>query len=388
MSKMQELIKKYKQNDEKNNLQEIVREIQTCDMLWVAFSPITKGFYIDYVQGSPTVFLFSEKEYCEAYCRHMKSTANSTVTTAECPKDNRLDMFSTFFRCGFESVIIDNGKNFIFLEMEQLVNIPDYSNLPEKERPVFNPAFVCSANRFFQCLENKTITPDKELNLLVETYHAKYLIPIKGEPKDNTVTIPGLERADGSKKVVPFFTDINELRKFDPKGSFNVMSSDFAQIESFCKAGETVVINPMTLNFNLVKETCEAIQKAVAAVPDHKTTKKAVIFNPDQLDPKLIAVLNETLDHTEGAVKGYIKAIRKEKKKNLLVVIDCGEASAEETKNIIDTVKKKASEKIKGIEIEYIPANSDIGRIASSDADPFFEAFTVDFSDDDTIPEE
>ena len=96
MSKMQELIKKYQQSDKDEKvLTEIIREIQTCEMLWVAFSPITKNFFVDLVQGSPTVFLFSEKEYCEAYCKHMKSKSNNTLGIVECPKKARLSIFST-----------------------------------------------------------------------------------------------------------------------------------------------------------------------------------------------------------------------------------------------------------------------------------------------------
>lgn len=385
MSKMQELIKKYQQSDKDEKvLTEIIREIQTCEMLWMAFSPITKNFFVDLVQGSPTVFLFSEKEYCEAYCKHMKSKSNNTLGIVECPKKARLSIFSEFFRSGFESILIDNGKPFLFIDLDKVANIPDYSKLPEKDRPVFNPDFVCSADRFFQCLENKTVTPDKELNLLLELHNAKLLLPVLGTPENNTVTIPGLERKDGSKKVVPFFTDITELRKYDPKGKYNIITSDFEQIEKFCDMGETVVINPFTLNFNVVKQTCEAVRKAVEAVPDHNKTEKAVIYIPDNIDPKLVAVFNQALDNTVGAEKGYLRAVRRNGKRHLMVVVDCGDASLEESKRITEEVEKKAKAYITGDgKIEFISTATDIGKIAEKGGAPFFESINIDFDEND-----
>ena len=385
MSKMQELIKKYQEsNRDEKVMNEIVTEIQTCDMLWVAFSPFTKNFFVDFVQGSPTVFLFSEKEYCEAYCKHMKSKSGMTIGIVECPKKERLGMFSEFFRSGFESILVDNGKPFVYLDLDRVANIPDYSKVPEKDRPVFNPDFVCSADRFFQCLENKSITPDKELNFLLEAYHARYLIPVMGQPDNGQITVPGLEKKDGSQKLVPFFTDITELRKYDPKAKFNVVTAGFDQIETFCNMGETVVINPFTLNCIITKETCEAVQKAVQAVPDHKNAEKAVIYIPDRLDPELVGVFNNVFDNTEGAVRGYLRAVRKAGKRHLLVVVDCGDVSAEEAKRITEEIKERAGRQITGDgEIEYVSTASDFGKVAARGGEPFFESVNIDLSEDD-----
>ena len=384
MSKMQELIKKYheSQRDEKI-LEEIIREIQTCEMLWVAFSPITKNFFVDLVQGSPTVFLFSEKEYCEAYCKHMKSKTGMTIGIVECPEKTRLSIFSEFFRSGFESILLDNGMPFLYLDLSRVANIPDYSGVPEKDRPVFNPDFVCSADRFFQCLETKSVTPDKELNFLLETYQAKYLIPVMGEPVNGQITVPGLEKKDGSEKLVPFFTDITELRKYDPKSQFNVATANFEQIETFCNMGETVVVNPFTLNFRIVKETCEAVRKAVEAVPNHKNVDKAVIYIPDNLDPQLVGVFNNVFDHTEGAVRGYLRAVRRVGKRHLLVVVDCGDVSAEEAKRITEEIEERAKKQIYGEgEIEYVSTATDFGKVAARGGEPFFESVSIDFTED------
>ena len=203
MSKLQDLIVSYyDENEDKAIFEKIVHEIQTCDKVWTAFSPVTKNHFVDYVQGRPTAFLFSEKEYCTMYCEHMKESGFE-IGCAECSKENRLGMFADYHRSGFECVIVDNGKRYIFMELTELINIPDFKNEPEENRPMINPALVCSADRFFQCLAANAVSPDKELNMLVDTYYAKYIIPVVPEIKDNSATIPGLETSDGHK-VVPF----------------------------------------------------------------------------------------------------------------------------------------------------------------------------------------
>lgn len=376
MSKLQQLIKEYKNEPNADRLRAVIHEIQTCEMLWAAYSPVTKGHYVDYVQGLPSAFLFSEKSYCEDFCRHMKKTG-ITVGSAKCDRENRLPMFSDFYRSGFEGITIDNGKNFLFIEMQKVVNPPPIDKLPPEQRPIFNRSLVCSANRFFQCLENKSVTSDKELNMLVDTYNAKYIIPMTEEPKDGQITIPALERNDG-KKVVPFFTDINEYRKFDLKGRFKVTVAGYDQIETFCNAGETVVINPMGFNFNIVRETCEIIRRAHDTVAGADDSDRAVIYTPDDIPMTLINELSTILDRIDGTYGAYIKGLRKKGEKELLVVIDCGKADKDEARAVVEKVKEKAASVSSDRKIEYIPAESDIGRIVTKDTPPFFERIIID----------
>ncbi len=379
MSKLQELIVQYfEENEDKMIYDKIIYEIQTCETLWSAFSPVTKNHFVDYVQGRPTAFLFSEKEYCKDYGEHMKEEGY-LVGSAECSKENRLAMFTDYHRSGFECVIVDNGKRYLLMELTDLINVPDYESEPEENRPIINPDLLCSADRFFQCLAANTVTPDKEINLLVDTYYAKYLIPIEGKIENNQVSIPGLERSDGVK-VVPYFTDIAEYRKFDQNNRFRIAISDYTQIESFCNAGETVVINPMGFNFTLTKKTADAVRNALNAVPKNGKAERAVIYQPDRVPVALVDGLNTLLDQTEGVKAGYIKGLRKKGQSQLLVIIDCGDSDEERTKEILDMVREEMSSADIKEEVDYIPASSGIGQTAAADSQPFFERVIVDVS--------
>lgn len=382
MSKIQNLIKEYKNSQSDKTLQQIIEQIQTAPVLWAAFSPITKGFYVDYVMGTPTAFLFSEKKYCEDYCKHMK-TEKSSVGVAECPSKARLDMFTDFYRSGIESVLIDNGENYISIDMTKLIKAPDLSKLSPEERPVFNSTLVCSANRFFQALESGTATPDKELNLLIDTFHSSFIIPVQGEPTGNTVSVPGLDRSDG-KKVVPFFTDMNEMRKFDSKNKFKAAVAGFAQLEKFCEDGQTVVINPFGFNFTLTKETCDAIHRAVDNFPDLKETERAVVYTPNKIPAELINPLCEIVEKTPQVRRAFIKGLRKGKTNGMLVVLDFDESvTGGDVRSLLDKISSEAVSVTGELPFEYVPANTDIGRVASNNAEPFFERLVIDLDSED-----
>ena len=270
-----------------------------------------------------------------------------------------------------------NGKNYLFLEMGTIVNPPDYTGLPDGQRPVINGALLCSGNRFFQCLENKSVTPDKELNLLVDTYNAKYLVPTVGDPQEGSITIPGLERSDGVK-VVPFFTDIHEYRKYDMEGKHKIAVVSYEQIKSLCFDGQTVVINPMGFNYTLTKETCEAVEKAHSAVGDANDQDRAVIYAPDDIPMTLINELCTVLDNVDGVLKAYIKGLRKSGEKELLIALDCGDASRERAVEIATEAEKKSDSVKSERKLRFIPAASDVGKIASKDTPPFFERIIID----------
>ena len=376
MSKIQQLIIDYGKNKNKNTYRDILTEIQTGEVLYSAFSPRTRGHFVDYVEGIPSAFLFSEKQYCEDFCRHMKESGH-TVGIAECKKDSRLSMLSDYHRSGIESVLIDNGKAHILVPLGDLINVPDFSKMPENQRPVINPTFVCSANRFFQCIENKTVTPDKEINFLSDAYNARYIIPIEGKLENNKVNIPSIGRNDG-EKVIPFFTDINEYRKLDPDSKFNPLPVTFAHIENLCSEGETVVINPFGFNFTITKKTCEAVHKAVSLAPK-TNNERAVIYTLENVPTDITNKISELCDNDGRIVRAFIKGIRKKGSSELLVTLDCGEIADSEVRDILEEIKTE-TEKYTNKPVNFASAGSYIGKVASAETVPFFEKFIVDVS--------
>ena len=376
MSRIQDLIKEYGKNKNRKTYRDILAKIQTDEVLYSAFSPRTRGHFVDYVEGIPSAFLFSEKQYCEDFCRHVKESGH-TVGIAECDRDSRLSMLSDYHRSGIESVLIDNGKAHILIPLSDLINVPDFSKIPENQRPVINPALVCSANRFFQCIENKTVTPDKEINFLSDAYNARYIIPIEGKPEGNKVNIPSIGRSDG-EKVIPFFTDINEYRKLDHEGKFNPVPATFAHIENLCNEGEIVVLNPFGFNFTITKETCEAIHRAVELAPQ-SDAERAVIYTLEKMPDDITDKLSELFDNDGRITRAFLKGMRKKSGSELLVSVDCGELAEDEVKAVLEEMKAE-TQKYTDKTLNFVSSRSYIGGLASSEIVPFFERFVVDVS--------
>ena len=386
MSKLHELIAQYRQDKTKENFESIIRETQTCEMLWSAFSPTTKCHYIDYVDGAPTAFLFSEKSYCEAFCKKMKESG-LTIGIAECGQKARLSMLADYHRCGVQSVILDNGFGYIVFDLLELVTPPDYSDRPEQDRPIFNPELMTAANRFFQCVENNSITPDKELQLLLHTYRGRYLVPVENEPVDQSVTIPQLMRGDG-QKVIPFFTDRMEMKKLDEFQKYKAIVAGFDQIVELSKSGQIIVINPLGFNFTITPQVVEAVQNAVKAVPPEAWDNNGVVYTLDEEPAELIGSLNKLLDleDKENVVKAaFLKGLRKQGTKGYLVVFDCGEADEETEKQLVDTLSEKAKALTGETPIMYVTAKSAPGK-AGAQGVPFYRNITVDLSDPSDLP--
>ena len=172
MSKIQQLIKQYPQT--KN---EIIREIQKQDSVWIAYSPATKNFYADFHRGAPTAFLFSEEKFCNAFKRYLE-TKNVNIETMENLAQNRIPLLSDLIRSGIEQVIVDNGQTFVIFEINDLIKTPDFSSLPKEERPVSNPSLIMHTNMYFQGISTGNTEKNVEYNMMKDIYEATFLMPI------------------------------------------------------------------------------------------------------------------------------------------------------------------------------------------------------------------
>ncbi len=273
MSKIQQLIRQYPQS--KN---EIIREIQKQDSIWVAYSPATKNCYADFHRGAPTAFLFSEEKYCNAFKRYL-STKNVNIETMENLAQNRIPLLSDLIRSGIEQVILDNGQTFVIFEMSDLIKTPDFSSLPKEERPVSNPSLIMHTNMYFQGISTGNTEKNIEYNMMKDIYEATFLLPISVDgryPEScvlqgfNTGTavfdIPRI-KLGASRTCIPLFTDWIELSKIDKDKILIGNSIKFNDILRICETGELVALNPMGFNMIMDKTTALSIRNRFETEP-------------------------------------------------------------------------------------------------------------------------
>ena len=83
----------------------------------------------------------------------------------------------------------------------------------------------------------------------------------------------------------------------------------------------------------------------------------------------------------------FAAKVLKSGEKELLIALDCGDVSREEAIKISTNAEKKCSAVKSERKLRFIPAASDIGKIAAKDTPPFFERIVIDATldpDDET----
>ena len=133
MPTIQELIDEYARSKNPDFYKKIIKSVQTSNKLWAAYSPVTKNTYIEYFNGKPSAFIFSEKTFCEAFKEHL-AVHKTEIETELCKPETRIQFFSDLFRCGVENIVLDNGKQFISMDIFDIIDKPDFSSLPKTER--------------------------------------------------------------------------------------------------------------------------------------------------------------------------------------------------------------------------------------------------------------
>ena len=71
MNRIQELIIKYSNSRDNAVMHAIIEELQKREKLWSAYSLASKNHYIQFHEGLPTAYLFSEIEFCDAFREYL-----------------------------------------------------------------------------------------------------------------------------------------------------------------------------------------------------------------------------------------------------------------------------------------------------------------------------
>lgn len=378
MNNIQELIIKYAQNHDKESMEAIISEIQNTEKIWTAYSPLTKNHYMEYHNGIATAFLFSQPDFCDSFREYLE-TKKIRISTLENNLSERVTMFSDFFRNGIEQIIVDNGQTFIVIELMDVIKRPDFSTIPEEERPVLNQSLMKSANMFFQCLGMEQKNPNTENNFMKDVFNAKYLLPIVFDndvPKGlaiRTITIGGAKvdlaviRKSGGRCIIPVFTDWVELGKIDKEKVCTGNVIDFSDIEKFCAHGEFVSINPLGFNMMLDKTTVASIKKRFDT-PQEKSRSEQLGFFDVKAPDAMMNRLLELLGRTQGINNAYLKGLKKDGKQSYIVVVDFTGTNPA----VFQQIAQQVGPLTGGIALNFIAYNSEIGRTAAENTEPFF----------------
>ncbi len=408
MPDIQELIAKYARSKSPADYNEIVSAVQTCNKLWTAYSPVTKCHYTEYIRNQPTAFIFSEKSYCEAFKEHI-AKGNAVIETELCKTDSRVQFFSDLYRCGIENVMLDNGQKFLIMSLFDIIDQPDFSALPENERPVLNRELMLSANIFFESLAMGNVTENAKNNLLRGLYNGKYLMPVI---VDKNTKLDGLEESTlkavysqsgtavtiaaiktDNDVIIPVFTDWTEFSRFDKDKQCPGNVIDFRDIAYLCGQGEKVSINPFGFNMVIDKNSLAAIMNAggniqpapveeppaeqhyeeVPAVEQYEddteeTEEQISLFDLSSVPNELIQTLMYFMSNTESVHSAYLKGMEQGEQTSYLVVIDLDGDDSQ-----FNDLTAQISQYTESVPINFARYESELGQAAANGAYPFYQ---------------
>lgn len=382
MANIQQLIQKYNETKGKKVYSDILESIRTQETLWIAYSQATKNYYVDYVDGRPTAFIFSKKEYYDAFQDYLLQQYIK-IMSVENPAEMRSHLFGDFYRSGFETVIVDNGQTFLIAELSDIAEKPDFSDMPEEKRPLMNPLLVCAADRFFQSYAANRATSDMEYNMLVEIYNAKYLLPVIVKNESGAIhevgtdgkpiaIIPKIKSTDDGKSIIPVFTDWNELKKFDKEDQFRASTVKFADIRKLCNDGNIVVINPFGFNMLIDKKSADIIATTAANSSENRGDN-ITIFNLDIIPGDMAEVLKSYFDKNKSIKSAYIKGIRRNGTTGYLIIVDC-----DDNNHDFSSIKEAIKPYTEKFSADFITYDTPLGKKAVGKSSPFYQKIRID----------
>lgn len=391
METIQQIIKNFDSTKDKQLYNEIINRIKTDELLWIAYMPYTNNYYLDFENGKPTAYIFTEKQYYELYQDYIMQQ-QIFIKPVENNKEERIFMFGDLYRSGFEMLVIDNGQTHLVMSLFDVIDKPDFTDVPVINRPIMNPTLVCTANFFFQELNRKKASQDMESNMFKEIYNARYLMPFDASKlnmeksnsedgnfvvkEESTLQFPLITNSE-DKVFYPFFTDWNELRKFDPEQKFSGNIATFYDIKCFIDKANGISINPFGINIILTKDMINAIESAANSAPQNSVIKeqiadkdtKVMLGEPAEYPQKMVDEISKYLKTNKNIKAAYLRLMMKENEQSYLIVVDFSGDKNEVFSGIADAGIPFSNGKF----LDFVPVSSEFGKDAIKSVEPFYK---------------
>ena len=391
METIQQIIKKFDLTKDQQVYGEIIERIKTEELLWVSYMPYTNNYYLDFENGKPTGYIFTEKQYYDEYQDYMMQQ-QIFVKPLEINEEQRMLMFGDLYRSGFELLVIDNGQTQLAMSLFDVIDKPDFSDVPEINRPILNPRLVCAANQFFQGLSTKRVNRDMEANMFKEIYHAKYLMPLdaskmnmeksnaeNGEcviKEKSIIQFPLITNSE-NKSFYPFFTDWNEFRRFDKEQKYSGNIATFDDIKNFIDKADGISINPYGVNIILTKDMINVIESEAKGLPQNTVIKeqvaekdtKVMLGEPAEYPREMIDAICKYLKTNKNVNAAYLRLLVKDNEQSYLIVVDFSGDKNEVFSGIANAGVPFSNGKY----LDFVPLSNSFGKGAVENVEPFYK---------------
>lgn len=262
--------------------QDAIKELQTRETIFVAYSQATKLPYVicDEESFNDQVWVFATEEEIKAFGQK-KLQDKILLMGMKYENKDFPRFYGTLYAIGVNSVVWVDGENQIEVDLAKIARQADFSKLEPSKQPLFNSTLQLSGIYFMQELrrpikkEERTVNlREMEEELIVNLKKSEFLVAMATDPEDpNKVNIPYLKNKDGDI-LQPAFTDVMEFDKFARGKKLRAAKVPFAKLPGLIiKQAKGFVINPM--GFNLILDRVQLGKILGIQIPPMSTPEQA-----------------------------------------------------------------------------------------------------------------
>mgnify|MGYP001076921910 FL=1 len=248
--------------------QDAIKELQTRDAVFVAYSQATKLPYVicDEESFNDQVWVFATEEEIKAFGKK-KLEEKVLLMGMKYEKKDYPRFYGTLYAIGVNSVVWVDGENQIEVELTRIARQADFSQLEPKKQPLFNSTLQLSGIYFMQELRRPLKKEERTANmremeeeLIVNLKKSEFLVAMATDPEDpKKVNIPYLKNKQGDI-LQPAFTDVMEFDKFARGKKLRAAKVPFAKLPGLIiSQAKAFVINPMGFNLVLNRDQLKKI---------------------------------------------------------------------------------------------------------------------------------
>lgn len=353
---------------------QIVEAIRKQDVLWAAFSPVTKNYYTGMEHGEYAAYLFSEKPFSEQFQEELQQK-NIRVNMLENKASNRMLLFGDLLRTGVTVLVIDSGQKYVAVSLFEILEVLEGHNPEHAERIVMNPHLLAPAHFLYQRISSRTAATGDELAMLREISKANYISPL--QVSNGVSALPMLRNPDGSAFLM-LFTDWVELRRFEQDPQCGYQTLKFQDARKLLTNLNGIVINPYGVNIVLDKEmlrVVDALANGTLQMPEETISLSdaaSVRITPVSEDAQeLMDAASALLKEKKNVNAAYLCMMTKPDAlhPSYLMILDVSDPSAELYKAIAEKVMPLAN----GLNVEFMSYQENAGKMAAENAKPFFK---------------
>ena len=259
----------------------LVRKIRTRESMVVAYSAVTNMSFVvcDPETFNDQVWIFENETLLQDFAKTYSSRKIPLRGVKYLTKDF-LSFFSSLFLIDVNELVFVNEAATMKLDLDKLVQKPDYSKIPAANVPVSNPSLQLTGLYFVQEASRAVPADQKDLSdlqeeLSVNLVRARFLVAI--DPSAGNETIEEklrqgkfqavLIKAKNGDVFQPLFTDMVEFQKFSRKKRLVTVAMPYAALPRLLSIeAKGFVLNPAGFHIMLPRELINGLQNV--AQPD------------------------------------------------------------------------------------------------------------------------